>query len=519
MKDSEPLLEAAAIDVPAMLAIHRKADSYVTLHRKPTPRIGKMGRPITFEDVGSLPVRELENFLPGLGAELFKDSYFSVNGFYQPWQAKSPLIDFLCRVNRRERYLRYLNCCYCDLDVGRTDEAHPKNLPAIKAKLRLSFMMDVGELPQASIIGFSGRGLYLLWLLHEENEPGEPVRAWDERLAIYKKINQAINLKLLKLAADTRAYDGARVLRIPGTVNTKSQKKVAFMVQHDAATGAPISYTLKELASFFRVPYVLQNELTFRKTVRRGSAPNRRNGRTVLNAKRIADLLALESWRGGFKKRGLKYAQGDVSTGRHTVLNVFACCLHAADYSRKKAIEAVTAMAANCTPAYPSDPTDTPLAKLVQDVFTNKNNKRLWNNSTLCGLLGITPAVALELELQTILPEPRAKEGQRPRGHEKEKRREFISRYFHEHGPKTCREMVKICLDYDFEASVQTIATDFKAIGLKARSKGGRPKKTDAQHSLFPAPVQPSPSPDEQTKLMEAQQRLKQKRAALGLPS
>jgi hypothetical protein len=96
----------------------------------------------------------------------------------------------------------------------------------------------------------------------------------------------------------------------------------------------------------------------------------------------------------------------------------------------------------------------------------------------------------------------------------KSSRQEFLRRYIDEHGPKSCRKMADIARHFGFEASPETINKDFKAIGLKARGKGGRPRRSDHQQPLFLFDVAKQVPAEEQELIEDTQRRLEQKRAA-----
>lgn len=72
---------------------------------------------------------------------------------------------------------------------------------------------DIG-LPTPSIIMFSGRGLYLKWVLMS------PLQATD--LPRWNAVQAMLTLAFDEFGADHGARDGSRVLRLVGTVNTKS---------------------------------------------------------------------------------------------------------------------------------------------------------------------------------------------------------------------------------------------------------------------------------------------------------
>lgn len=134
-----------------------------------------------------------------------KDRFMSVNEF-NGW--------------RLVKLLRSLRACYVDLDNCRTVEA------ALDA-------IDDAALPRPSYVVHSGRGVHLYWLL--EAVPAKALPVW-----------QAIQTKLIaslaSVGADRAASDCTRVLRLVGTINSKSNTEVLGYVIE------PGRWTLHQLA-------------------------------------------------------------------------------------------------------------------------------------------------------------------------------------------------------------------------------------------------------------------------------
>lgn len=134
-----------------------------------------------------------------------KDRFMSVNEF-NGW--------------RLVKLLRSLRACYVDLDDCRTVEA------ALDA-------VDDAALPRPSYVVHSGRGVHLYWLL--EAVPAKALPVW-----------QAIQTKLIaslaSVGADRAASDCTRVLRLVGTINSKSNTEVLGYVIE------PGRWTLHQLA-------------------------------------------------------------------------------------------------------------------------------------------------------------------------------------------------------------------------------------------------------------------------------
>lgn len=466
-------------DVSPILELHRAPDGYVAFGRKPlVPKIGRNGQPIGYENLFSIKVAELRGMFPQVASWLTRDAYFTVNSMYRaaPYTHKGT---GLHGAYRKEEHLRYLTACYADLDVGRPESAREeqrltwRDAAAVAGKL-----MDDGILPQASIFARSGRGVYLFWILRDEADPGMPVRAWPEKLTLYKQINKALHARLTDLAVDRGAFDAARVLRAPNTIHSKTERPATYQIQYDQHF-QKYTYTLRELAAFLGIeiakpslpkPIVDIVFLPDRPPKSGKKQPGRRKGFNALNAMRAVDLVSLEQYRGGFTR------------GERTQnLRLYTHWLKLSGVSLPEALTAVSKMAGNCKPPYPSDPNDTPLHKLVSDIYSGKDLPRKHLDTTLCSMLRVTPELARELELQTIIPPEVRKEREAPpggqRGLDKAARIEAIQAEIGRRGGITCREMTNILKAKGFKTNRTTVNKDMTELGYVIHGRG-RPKTT-----------------------------------------
>lgn len=488
-----------ALDVDTILTIHRDPRGHIGFVRKPAPgqqRLDKYGKPRTFETLFSIPAGELRAFLPGFAEWLASDSYFTVNAYYSaaPWQNTTT---GLPDVRRRERDLSRLTACYCDVDCGRPESCEPgAALEWRQAQHEVETLADAGTIPQPSIMARSGRGVYVLWLLRDEYDATTPPKAWPEKLQLYKLCNRSLNalLRTHALPADRQAIDAARVLRVPGSVHSKSGRRVQYVVQLDQA-GRGFVYTLSELATILQLAApaaelppatrtLAARPPQYRKVRTPGSVPLRSLGKKQLHALRAQDLLTIETWRGGFKQRGAKYDDGSTSCGRRRILSLYAGLLRGAGENADAALKALQTMAANMRPPYPSGPAadDPPIETIVQNEFASVPRK--WKNETLCSLFGITADVARNLELKTIRPRSVAVEADQARPHIADMvndRREFARQYVERHnGHATARSLARAYLHAGYVgANPQTANNDLNAIGCNVigRARAGRPRK------------------------------------------
>ena len=134
------------------------------------------------------------------------DRYVSQLTFRQPKRKDgSPGIP-----NRRKTNASGAKVCFLDFDIGiRRDQVDD-------ALARLLDEMSAANLPIPSYAVYSGRGLHLKWLLTREI-PKSALKRWDlvERALLQAFLDR-------HWAVDRKAIDRSRVLRIPGSVNSKS---------------------------------------------------------------------------------------------------------------------------------------------------------------------------------------------------------------------------------------------------------------------------------------------------------
>ena len=412
---SIPPAPTAPLDVDAILSFHRDPDAFVGILQKRPASDARRG----LRAFGSMKAGELRAMLPAFREWLVHDSYFTVNSYYRaaPYTLKE---SGLPHVYRKERFLRNLNACYVDVDCGRPESAEENaRLHWTETLGYLERMMENGTIPQASIMARSGRGLYLFWLLHDPKEPAKLQKAYPEKIALYKLVNESLSriVKRNFLPADP-IHDGARVMRIPGSLNSKAEPASAQVAYWTRSPYGPDSfvYTLSDLCAFcgLSAPQASLPDETrqlatdkapgHRRTKNPGSCPQRKNGPIRQAAMRAEDLQRIEFHRGGFLKRGTKYSDGHTSRGRSLALSLYAWFLRVSGAGREKTLEAVSVMAANCKPPFGSDPDDGSAAAIVAKEYGEVQRKRMQKSETFCAVLGVTAEMAEELSLQSIIP-------------------------------------------------------------------------------------------------------------------
>ncbi|WP_290063042.1 hypothetical protein [Paraclostridium bifermentans] len=90
-----------------------------------------------------------------------------------------------------------------------------------------------GKIPKPTMVTDSGRGIHLYWRI--KNAPYGALNTWQE-------LEDYIYYNLKHLGADKKATDSARVLRLPGTINSKNQLNCEIIYIDDE-----LEYSMYEL--------------------------------------------------------------------------------------------------------------------------------------------------------------------------------------------------------------------------------------------------------------------------------
>lgn len=215
------------------------------------------------------------------------------------------------------------------------------------------------SIPRPNLIIDSGRGLYLIWLLNSV-----PSKA----LPLWKAIEEYLYGVLKPFGADRQALDPTRVLRIPGSINSKSKTTVKVIDQYDYL------YDLREIQSEY-LP-----ELEERKAKKKG-----RPSKTVfihrersLYYARIQDIIKLCELR-----------EYNLKGHRELVLFLYRYYLCYFLEDTRKALEDVLEL--NREFIYPLRETEVVRAtRSAETVYLNKNKDYKYKNETLIELLEIT---------------------------------------------------------------------------------------------------------------------------------
>ncbi len=292
--------------------------------------------------------------------------YISINTFYSTF--------------RRLEYLKELKAQFIDLDIYKTGFTKEQIIMHLEADY---FNKSI---PRPNLIIDSGRGLYLIWLLNSV-----PSKA----LPLWKAIEEYLYSVLKPFGADRQALDPTRILRVPGSINSKSKTTVKVIEQYDYI------YDLREIQNEY-LP-----ELEERKAKKKG-----RPSKTVfihrersLYYARIQDIIKLCELR-----------EYDLKGHRELILFLYRYYLCYFLEDTKKALEDVLEL--NREFIYPLSETEVIRAtRSAEKVYLSKDKDYKYKNETLIELLAITELE--ETYMTTIISN---KESKRRRSIRDEKR-------------------------------------------------------------------------------------------------
>ncbi len=309
-----------------MLALHRHS-GFIALAAKSDD---------DFRTTRSIRADHLEAMLPVIREELLKDAFFSVNGhFRHGGRNKNPHGPAASGTNT----LRYLCACYADLDFYRQGLDFNSTY-----KIVMDHCED-GRLPSVSIVIRSGRGMWLMWLLHDaQNHDLAHTGAWadnpSDHLQLYAKIQRAIGDLLAPIGADAGARDAARYTRVPGSLHTEAEKPVRWSFHGEG--NRYHSYTLKDLAKFFDIRPERLSAVERRVLSDRPSVGLRSLGHKAANESKLRAFHALKDLRAGVFSKGQ----------RSSACFLYACILRACAVPMDRALIQVRELAYQCNPTF-----------------------------------------------------------------------------------------------------------------------------------------------------------------------
>ena len=149
--------------------------------------------------------------------------YISMSTFYKPI--------------RRIETIKEIGSLFIDLDTYNTQFTKTQIL------MNLEYNYYNKSIPTPNLIIDSGRGLTLVWSIEKV-----PYMA----LPLWKAVQEYLYSQLKEFGADRKALDVTRILRVPGSINSKSGTRVSILEKHE------YKYTLREIQNEF-LPYLDEN--------------------------------------------------------------------------------------------------------------------------------------------------------------------------------------------------------------------------------------------------------------------
>ena len=302
----------------------------------------------------------------------------------------------------RPQYFRAKNCSVdafanvpIDLDVGRP------GLPTAGAAIgAITDAVQAGKIPSPTFMAHSGRGAYAIWQLREavQNTPLNRTR-W--RTILFHLVSLT---KDIGLAPDSNALRQAQWLKLPGTLDTKTQKRVLYLpFMMDGA--APKRYSLDELETELGLltapsvtaaptPSVTEHQPLVR-TVRKLRGDRRHGG--YVHKARITEIVSLSNARGGMAE-GVRHM---------TLFYYYGACRswHACDcpgsgMAHEWAFAKTVELNATFNPPLGCEE----VRSAVRRFDVPKEHKR-WRADTIAKALQVSPAEAEALALSAIAPD------------------------------------------------------------------------------------------------------------------
>ena len=275
--------------------------------------------------------------------------YITLNTFYKP-----------CR---RLECIKELNCVYIDLDYYKTKYTREQ----IIMNLEENYFNKI--IPATNYILDSGRGLALIWLINKV-----PSKA----LPLWKAVQEYLYNQLKEFGADRQALDATRILRVPGSINSKSKTVVSIIDEYDYI------YDLREIQKEF-LPELKLKE----KKKGRPKKINYIYRERSLYHSRIQDITKLCELR-----------EYDLRGHREIILFLYRYYLCSFTEDTKKALEDVLEL--NSMFISPLKENEVIRAtRSAEKCYLDKNKEYKYKNETLIDLLEITEYE--ETQMSTII--------------------------------------------------------------------------------------------------------------------
>ena len=279
---------------------------------------------------------------------------------------------------RRLEYIKELNALYIDLDYYKTGFTKEQ----IIMNLEENYFNK--SIPIPNFVIDSGRGLYLIWIINSV-----PSKA----LPLWKAVQEYFYNQLKSLGADRQALDATRILRVPGSINSKTKSVVNILDEYDYV------YDLREIQKEF-----LEELRPDEKKKGRPKKINYIYRERSLYYARIQDITKLCELR-----------EYDLKGHREVILFLYRYWLCSFTEDVKKALDDVLEL--NSMFIYPLKENEVIRAtRSAEKCYLDKNKEYKYKNDTLIELLEITEYE--QLYMSTIISKYEYKRRKRIRDRE-----------------------------------------------------------------------------------------------------
>jgi len=274
----------------------------------------------------AVPVKAMREWLPGVFAwHVDETQYFQPNVLHQRAVIGSSVT--VMGKHARARWFGAGNANVaelCALVVDLDCYKEPVCMDAAQALGAAVTMILKGVLPMPAMAAYSGRGAYLLWLLCDETSDVPPPATPDNADA-WRLVAEELVRRTRDLGADPNARRLANWYKRPGTIDTKTGKRVVYLT---FGAGSPEAIPLHRLSTLQGFLGVYHHQLDTREDESRGDSPDAlpdtgavrnsyRSGRLPSDRrkriakpgrggecarKRVAEMERLSAYRGGFRE-------------------------------------------------------------------------------------------------------------------------------------------------------------------------------------------------------------------------
>lgn len=155
----------------------------------------------------------------------YKDLYISQNSFLTTHKKDTP------NSGRKVNNIKRFNALYVDIDC------YAQGLDKDEVLYTLHESYFDRKIPYPTFVIDSGRGLYLIYKIDEDRNA----------LPRWQAVEDYLVKQLLPLGADAKAADAARILRVPGSINSKNGQPVRIL------RFANIQYTLHDIIREYNI--------------------------------------------------------------------------------------------------------------------------------------------------------------------------------------------------------------------------------------------------------------------------